>query len=342
MSSVDNSAGTVSTASSGVGSILDTAKEWASNNQGLLTALLAGGALGGVATSLMGSKDPDETSEERTKRRLKNLAMGVGGGALAAGGLAYGMDALGDAVSPDPTTTPAPAPSTIESTWEALKDVGLGTSIGGASAGTAGATIGLAKHVRDKRALETAKNLVRSVTYNPTPSSRKVVAIRKAVSDLDKLGVSKDAIKAVNKALRAANPKDITDKATKLTGALEDVLGKDIARGLIDKLNTIESDAVKLHNRTSLRRSLTSIFGRDLKFGSKKIRNTLGKKLGLALADKVSSIPTLFSSIKSVPANTANSKLLGSLWRRGGKWGTILGALGGGIGAGVSALSDED
>lgn len=98
-------------------SLLDTATKWLEDNPTAATGLLTGGlgALGGFA--LTGS-DPDESTGDTLKRRLRN--------ALIVGGLAGGAGALGSAaLSNFSTSHEAPLPPPVPTKATKARKIGL-------------------------------------------------------------------------------------------------------------------------------------------------------------------------------------------------------------------------
>jgi hypothetical protein len=111
-----------------------SARDWAGNNKGLL-ALLASGALGGTLGGVFSSRDPGDTQETRSQRRmriLKNVLGGTAAGAGIAGAGMLGYNALNQAVN-EPSGGKA---TTALKAWGSEKGKGLTALAGGAAGAT--------------------------------------------------------------------------------------------------------------------------------------------------------------------------------------------------------------
>lgn len=78
-------------------SVLSTIGDWASKNKNALAAILATGGATALLGGLMTPDKKEESTSDTIKRKGGNALLAGAGGALAAGGLMYGADALADA-----------------------------------------------------------------------------------------------------------------------------------------------------------------------------------------------------------------------------------------------------
>lgn len=150
--------------------VLDTVGDWASKNKTLLTALLAAGGTTALLGGLMSSDKEDESTSDSIKRKGTNALLAGAGGALATGGLMYGLKSFGDVGSSEKATPIA------ESTVDPIKGVlntAAATGIGaGLGAGGTAATIGGINFLRrgaDSKAddiLRTLRTSLQQATIN--------------------------------------------------------------------------------------------------------------------------------------------------------------------------------
>lgn len=87
----------------GEGDFLTQVGKFAEDNAATIIGLLGGGGLGALYGNYVSKEKPNESAEDRQKRRLKNILLGGVGGAVAGGGIGFGLDGLvsGMTGSPD-------------------------------------------------------------------------------------------------------------------------------------------------------------------------------------------------------------------------------------------------
>lgn len=78
----------------GEGDFLTQVGKFAGDNAATIIGLLGGGGLGALYGNYVSKEKPNESAEERQKRRLKNILLGGVGGAVAGGGIGFGLDGL--------------------------------------------------------------------------------------------------------------------------------------------------------------------------------------------------------------------------------------------------------
>lgn len=78
----------------GEGDFLTQVGKFAGDNAATIIGLLGGGGLGALYGNYVSKEKPNESAEDRQKRRLKNILLGGVGGAIAGGGIGFGLDGL--------------------------------------------------------------------------------------------------------------------------------------------------------------------------------------------------------------------------------------------------------
>lgn len=119
-------------------SVLSTIGDWASKNKNALAAILATGGATALLGGLMTPDKKEESTSDTIKRKGGNALLAGAGGALAAGGLMYGADALADAGGES-----APAPKAKVDPINGLLGTAVAAGAGaGVGAGGTAATLG--------------------------------------------------------------------------------------------------------------------------------------------------------------------------------------------------------
>lgn len=119
-------------------SVLSTIGDWASKNKNALAAILATGGATALLGGFMTPDKKEESTSDAIKRKGGNALLAGAGGALAAGGLMYGADALADAGGDS-----APAPKAKVDPINGLLGTAVAAGAGaGVGAGGTAATLG--------------------------------------------------------------------------------------------------------------------------------------------------------------------------------------------------------
>ena len=120
--------------------VLDTVGDWASKNKALLTTLLAAGGTTALLGGLMSPDKADESTSDSIKRKGANALLAGAGGALATGGLMYGLKSFGDVGSSE---VAAPIAENKVDPVKGILGTAAATGVGaGLGAGGTAATIG--------------------------------------------------------------------------------------------------------------------------------------------------------------------------------------------------------
>lgn len=118
--------------------VLDTVGDWASKNKSLLTALLAAGGTTALLGGLMSSDKEDESTSDSIRRKGTNALLAGAGGALATGGLMYGLKSFGNVGSSEVATPIASSRvDPIKGVFNTATATGIGAGLG--AGGTAAA-----------------------------------------------------------------------------------------------------------------------------------------------------------------------------------------------------------
>ena len=154
--------------------VLDTVGDWASKNKTLLTTLLAAGGTTALLGGLMSSDKEDESTSDSIKRKGTNALLAGAGGALATGGIMYGLKSFGDVGGSE---VAAPIESSKVDPIKGVLNTATATGIGaGLGAGGTAATIGGINFLRrgaESEAdaiLRTLRGSLRGVSLNGKPT----------------------------------------------------------------------------------------------------------------------------------------------------------------------------
>lgn len=145
-------------------SVLSTIGDWASKNKNALAAILATGGATALLGGLMTPDKKEESTSDTIKRKGGNALLAGAGGALAAGGLMYGADALADAGG-DSAPVPESKVDPINGLLGTAVAAGAGAGVG---AGGTAATLGGINFLR-RNADSKADDILRALRKTMIP-----------------------------------------------------------------------------------------------------------------------------------------------------------------------------